>query len=219
MRKWRIGANLRKLPTIRRATRALIVAKPPPGPTTSHTHATLHTADPGPDSSRYGDVPVAAVGARLETVPCPGNRERPAKPAAKYRNKNQRGADCQVMAAGIIRHHARSQGGLRSAAQRHALSDLSEQRATGTHFAAPAHRRGLIDGSGGPTRPRPFPRAHGFQWHQTSHRRRTRATHATPRHRLRCSRKCLHLLRRNRLYARPARHVGTNDEPRLHRHA
>ena len=219
MRKWRIGANLRKLPTIRRATRALIVAKHPSGPTTSPTHATLHTADPGPDSCHHGDVPVAAVGARIETVPCHGHHECSAEPDDKCRNKSRRGADCQIMAACIIQHRARSQGSLRSVAQRHALSDLSEQRATEPHFATPAHRRGLIDGSRGSTRSRAFPRAHGFQWHQTSHRRRTRATHAASRHRLRCSRKCLHLLRRDRVHARSARHVGANDEARLHRHA
>ena len=123
------------------------------------------------------------------------------------------------MAPCKLRHCARCQGGLWATAQRHALPHLPEQRTARSHFAATAYRRWFLNGSRRPTRARAFPRAHGFQRHQKSHRGRAHPSHATPWHRLRCPRECLYVVRRNGLHARPAGHVGRNDEARLHRDA
>ena len=121
------------------------------------------------------------------------------------------------MAAGGIRHRAGFRRDLRLAGERHALHHLSEQRAAEARFAAPAHRRRLADGGGRPARPRPFPRTHGLQRHETFHRRGTRAAHAAARHRLRRARQCLHLVRRDGLHARPAgphgRHARSSPSP------
>ena len=124
------------------------------------------------------------------------------------------------MAAGELRHRAGSLGGVRAFGKRDALHDPAQRGAAEPPFPAPAHRGGITDGGGRPTRRRPFPGAHGFQRHQTPQgRQHPDPRDADTRHRFRRARQRLHVLRRDRLHARPARPETGHHETHLRRAA